>query len=164
MSAAFRARVTNEVYLSLISAAFGILAVIVGLPTLVIRSSKFVICITLCKIRCIFSSSNVIKGGLAEKIPVLLLLFSVVTILHVTIFYPRYLFVLVAGCFQVDKHQQIVLNTGYLFWLQLQYSVMRIVRTIFPVLTICIMTPGPQLDPRLVGLQASRNKDMNSYT
>ena len=96
LSAAFRARVTNAVYLLLISAAFGILAVIVGLPTLVIRPSKFVICITLCtgfgaasvivlQKPSVFLS-NVIKGGLAEMAPVLLLLFSVISILHVTIF------------------------------------------------------------------------------
>lgn len=47
LSAAFRQRVTHAIYLLFAAAAFAVLAVFVGLPTLILRPAKFVICMTL---------------------------------------------------------------------------------------------------------------------
>jgi hypothetical protein len=47
LSAAFRQRVTHAIYLLFAAAGFGVLAVFVGLPTLILRPAKFVICMTL---------------------------------------------------------------------------------------------------------------------
>lgn len=44
LSAAFRQRATYAIYLLLASIAFGLLAVFVGLPTLLFRPAKFVLC------------------------------------------------------------------------------------------------------------------------
>lgn len=138
LSAAFRTRITHAVYLLIASAGFGLLAVIVGLPTLVIRPSKFVICITLCtglgaasvivmQKPSVFLA-NLIKGGVQTSLPLILLLFSVLLTLYVTIFVHKYLVVLAAGCGQIffmlyylasfipggSKGLQILLRTAFM--------------------------------------------------
>ncbi|RYG67675.1 hypothetical protein EON64_06930 [archaeon] len=47
LSAAYRERLLNSLYLLFAAVAFGALAIFVGLPTLVLRPSKFVICLSL---------------------------------------------------------------------------------------------------------------------
>eukprot|EP01033_Poteriospumella_lacustris_P017739 gene17739-12707_t len=47
LSESFRVRLTQAIYLLLGAAVFGVLTVIIGLPTLLVRPSKFVLCMTL---------------------------------------------------------------------------------------------------------------------
>ena len=111
LSSAFRQRVTRAVYLLIASAIFAIFAVVIGLPTLVLRPTKFVLCMTLSTL---FAASSVIvmqtpsvflsslsSGGLEKAAPVVLLGCSMLFTLYVSIFVHRYLQVLVAGGVQL---------------------------------------------------------------
>jgi hypothetical protein len=113
LSAAFRKRVTYAVYLLLASVFFGIMALIVGLPMILLRPSKFVICITLSTGFAAASvivlqtpkvfMGNLMNKGLTKSLPVIYLLISVVFTLFVSIFYGSYIFVIGAGCIQVTS-------------------------------------------------------------
>ena len=111
LSAAFRQRMAYAVYLLCGSLVFGVLAIIIGLPTLILRPSKFVVCMTLSTL---LGASSVIvlqkpsiffaslwSGGLSKSLPVLLLGASMLFTLYVTIFIHRYLLVITCGCAQV---------------------------------------------------------------
>ncbi len=112
LSAAFRARVIQAVYLLIASAGFAILAIFVGLPTLIIRPSKFVICITLSTLLGMSSVivlqkpsvflANIFKGGFStQNGAIAALICSIFCTLYITIFIHRYLYVLAAGGVQV---------------------------------------------------------------
>lgn len=60
LSAEYRTRVTHALALLALAGLFGVLAVVVGLPTLVLRPSKFVLCSTLCTL-CVAASMVVLK-------------------------------------------------------------------------------------------------------
>lgn len=111
LSAAFRARVTYSIYLLGGAVVFGVLAVFVGLPTLVLRPAKFVICMALSTI-CAAGSvivlqkpstflSNLIKGGPTQAAPVVVLFSSLLFTTYVTVFIHRYLAVIFAGGIQI---------------------------------------------------------------
>jgi hypothetical protein len=61
LSAEYRDRLTSAIYLLLLALLFGTLAVIIGLPTLLIKPSKFVLCSTLCSL-CVAGSMVLLKG------------------------------------------------------------------------------------------------------
>ncbi len=111
LSADFRGRMVNGVYLFLGSLFFAALAVLIGLPTLILKPAKFVFCITLSTI---FAASSVIviqkpsvfiknlmNGGLMASLPALALSFSVLLTLFVTVIIHKYVYVLAAGCLQI---------------------------------------------------------------
>lgn len=107
LSSAFRQRLTHAIYLLFTAVVFGLLAVFVGLPTLILRPAKFVICMTLSTL-CLAGSvivlqkpstflTNVIKGGPTQSAPVVALLVSLLATTYVTIFIHKYLAVLFMG-------------------------------------------------------------------
>jgi len=108
--AEFRRRMQHSVYLLLSSIAFMALAILVGLPTLVLKPSKFVICVTLSTLSA-FSSvvilqkpsvflSNVLGGGLAKAKPILALLLSIALTLYTVLVTRKYAAVVFAGGLQ----------------------------------------------------------------
>jgi len=136
-ASAFRQRVTLAFYLLSGSIFFGALALIVGLPTIVLKPSKFVICSTLSTL---FGAASVIvlqkpsvffaglmSGGVAKSFPVILLITSLLLSLYVTIFIHKYILIIAMGGFQVlctlfylvsfipggTRGLQILLHTGY---------------------------------------------------
>eukprot|EP01038_Epipyxis_sp_PR26KG_P015645 gene15645-21152_t len=111
LSAAFRARVTNAIYLLIASGVFTLLAIFIGLPTILLRPAKFVLCLTLATL---FAASSVIvmikpstflsdllKFETSKTAPIALLLISLLFTLYVTLVVHKYLYVLFAGIFQV---------------------------------------------------------------
>jgi hypothetical protein len=108
---AFRKRVKYVIYLLGTSIIFALLAVFIGLPTLVLRPAKFVICMTLCTLSAAGSvivlqapsvfCSNLLKGGLLNALPVILLLFSMIFTIYATIFVHKYIIVIFAGAGQL---------------------------------------------------------------
>jgi len=111
LSASFRARLLHAVYLLGAAVGFAVLAVFVGLPSLLLRPSKFVLCLTLSTL---LASASVIviqtpskflysllSGGIIQAFPVLLLGISVLLTFYITIFVHRYIYVLIAGGFQI---------------------------------------------------------------
>ncbi len=111
LSAEFRGRLLNAVYLLIGSIIFALLAVFVGIPTLILRPSKFVLCLTLSTLLAASSVivlqkpsifiSNVLSGGISQSVPVLLLFSSILFTLYVTIFHHRYFLTLFAGGTQI---------------------------------------------------------------
>ena len=111
LSASFRGRITNAIYLFLASGLFAVLAVVIGLPTILIRPTKFVLCMTLSTLLAASSVvvmqkpavflSNLLNGGVMNALPVVLLLASMLFTLYVTIFVHRYLSILFAGGVQL---------------------------------------------------------------
>ncbi len=111
LSSAYRARLMNAIYLLVASVGFGTLAIVVGLPTLVVRPSKFVLCLTLCTL-CATGSvivmqkptvflQDMLTGGVSKKLPVALVILSALFTFYVTVFIHRYVMILVAGGIQV---------------------------------------------------------------
>ena len=95
LSAAFRQRMLNSVYLLIASAVFGTLAFFVGLPTLILRPAKFVVLMTLSTL-CAASSvvvmqkpsvflGNLLKSGPDKVIPVAFDFLSMIFTLYVAI-------------------------------------------------------------------------------
>jgi len=111
LSAAFRTRVTNAIYLLIGSVAFALLAIFIGLPTLIFRPAKFVICMTLSTLLAASSVivlqkpsvflSNLLNGGPSNALPILCLLLSLCGTIYVTIFIHKYIYVLFMGSIQI---------------------------------------------------------------
>jgi Got1/Sft2-like family len=111
LSAAFRARVTHAIYLLGISVIFGLLAIFIGLPTLILRPAKFVICITLCTLSAAGSViilqkpavffGGLVKNGIMNALPVILLFTSMIFTIYCTVFIHKYLVILFAGGVQL---------------------------------------------------------------
>jgi hypothetical protein len=111
LSAAYRTRVLQAIYLILGSIMFGAFAILIGLPTIVLKPSKFVMCLT---ISSLLASSSVIvrqkpsvffsdllKGGIINASPFISLVMSMMATLYVTIFMRKYIYVLAMGGLQV---------------------------------------------------------------
>eukprot|EP01031_Cornospumella_fuschlensis_P026713 gene26713-32281_t len=111
LSAAYRERLLNSIYLLLAASIFGALAVFVGLPTLILRPSKFVICISLSTLLAASSVivmqkpsafiSSLTTGGISKSMPVIVLLVSQLATVYVTVFVHKYFFVLTAAAVQI---------------------------------------------------------------
>jgi len=111
LSSAYRQRITHAIYLVIASGVFALLAVVVGLPTILLRPSKFVICMTLATLLAATSVvvmqkpsvfiSSIVTGGLEKSAPVAALVVSMFFTLYVTIFMPKYLSILFAGGIQM---------------------------------------------------------------
>jgi hypothetical protein len=111
LSAEFRGRLLNAVYLLIGAIIFALLAVFIGIPTLLLRPSKFVFCLTLSTLLAASSVivlqkpsvflSNLWIGGISQAVPVFLLFTSVLFTFYVTVFYHRYSLTLFAGIVQV---------------------------------------------------------------
>jgi hypothetical protein len=139
LSAAFRARMKYTIYLLLGSILFAVFAVFVGLPTIVLRPSKFALCLTLSTIFAVasvvvmqtpgvFLESLYNAGGYRVGSIVSLCLTSIATI-YMTVFVRRYLVTLFAAGLQVvcilwfissfipggSKGFSLLLKTCYMF-------------------------------------------------
>jgi hypothetical protein len=111
LSASFRGRILNAMYLFMASGLFAVLAIVIGLPTLLIRPIKFVLCMTLSTLLAAASVvvmqkpsvffSNLVSGGPTQALPVILLFASLLFTLYVTIFVHRYLSIVFAGGIQM---------------------------------------------------------------
>jgi len=111
LSAAFRQRVTHAIYLLLASFGFAGLAILIGLPTLIVRPAKFVVCMSLSTLFAALSVivlqkpavflSSLLTGGAEKIFPVALLFASLLFTLYVTIFVHKYMLVLACGIAQV---------------------------------------------------------------
>jgi len=111
LSASFRNRITNAIYLFIASGVFAVLAIVIGLPTLIVRPIKFVMCMTLSTLLAASSvivmqtpavfMKNLTSGGVTNALPVVLLLASMVFTLYVTIFVHKYLSIIFAGALQM---------------------------------------------------------------
>jgi hypothetical protein len=109
-SAEYRGRLMTSLYLIIGSAFFMAVAIFVGLPTLVIKPSKFVLCITISTLLTIASVIHIQKpsvflaalctGDPYQKIPFVLLIVSVIATGYVTIFVHAYTYILVSGIIQ----------------------------------------------------------------
>lgn len=111
LSAEFRQRAIYAMYLLIASIAFGILAIVIGLPTLILRPSKFVICMTLSSLLGASSVvvmqkpsvffSNLMNSGAASAGPVVALGISMLFTLYVAVFIHSYVSVIFAGAVQI---------------------------------------------------------------
>ena len=111
LSAAFRTRVTHSIYLIGISVSFGILAAFIGLPTLILKPAKFMICMTLSTLSAAGSVvvlqkpsvflGNLLHGGARNATPVLLLTVSLLFTMYATIIVHQYILVILAGFIQL---------------------------------------------------------------
>jgi hypothetical protein len=111
LSAAFRTRMRNSMYLFLGSILFALLAIFIGIPTIAIRPSKFALCLTLSTLLAVASIVVLQKPAVfLENLRnsqqdrmfamVGLILCSLGTI-YMTVFVHRYLLILIAAACQV---------------------------------------------------------------
>jgi hypothetical protein len=111
LSAGFRTRMRNSMYLFLGSLLFALLAIFIGIPTLAVRPSKFALCLTLSTLLAVASIVVLQKPSVflenlrnSEKDRIFaligLILCSLGTI-YMTVFIHRYLFILAAAACQV---------------------------------------------------------------
>lgn len=154
LSAAFRSRMKYAIFLLLGSILFAILAILVGIPTLIIRPSKFVLCVTLSTILAVASVivmqkpsvfvENLLSAGIDRTASIVGLIFASVITIYVTVFVKRYLVTLVATGFQIvcilwfvasfipggKEGLGVLLRTSYVF-----------LRTISsPMIYVCVKT------------------------
>lgn len=111
LSAAFQQRVKYALYLIIAAVIFLFFAIAVGLPTIVLRPSKFVMCMTLATSFAAASVvvmqtpqvflSNMWSAGLERSAPFLGLIATMISTFFITIFYNRYLFILTSASLQV---------------------------------------------------------------
>ena len=111
LNSAFRARIMNASYLIGASVAFAVLSIVIGLPTIVLRPAKFVICMTLSTLLAIASIAvlqkpsvffqKMISGDIKSTLPFIGLLLSLLLTFYVTIFIHKYLYVIACGGLQL---------------------------------------------------------------
>eukprot|EP01041_Mallomonas_annulata_P000338 gene338-605_t len=111
LSAGFRKRIKYSIYLLFGAAIFAALAIVIGIPTIVLRPSKFVICITLSTILAASSVivmqkpsvffGNLLKGGPVKAAPMIVLILTSLLTIYLTIFVHKYLVVIAAAGIQV---------------------------------------------------------------
>jgi hypothetical protein len=107
----FRERMQYAIYLILASAGFAALAVLVGLPTLVLKPSKFIICLTLSTLSAVASVvvlkkpsvflGSLLEGGREAALPLLGVLAGVAFTLYTVLTTRKYVYVVFAGGVQV---------------------------------------------------------------
>jgi hypothetical protein len=153
--AAFRERMTYSIYLLLASVGCGILAVVVGLPTIALKPAKFVVFMslsTLCSIGSVIVMqkpseffASVIEGGFEKSFPIVLLITSLLVTLYVAIFIHEYIYTIVAGAMQVvcilyylssfipggQKGLMVLLRTGWAVVSAACYPCVLAFRTLF---------------------------------
>ena len=154
MSAAFRERMKNAVYLLLAAAFFATMAVLVGIPTILLKPSKFVFCValsTICTIAAIAVMQkpqvffkSIFRNGLTNALPILCLLTSLIGTIFIVIFRRSYLLTMFALGFQTlsmlwflasfvpggNKGLQVILKMGFLL----------VKTTLTPMIFICRKT------------------------
>lgn len=107
----YRTRILKAVYLLIGAIFFAVMAVLVGLPTLIVRPSKFVLCtsastlLTIASIVILKTPSVFIRDMFDfqsnQSLPLFLLLGSSLFTAYTTIFIHKYIYVIAAGVMQV---------------------------------------------------------------
>ena len=107
----FRQRLTYAIYLLIASLLFMLIAIFVGLPLLLIKPSKFIICISLSTLLGASSVvvmqkptvfiSNMVKNGLDKSLPLVLLMVSLLSTVYVSVFIHKYVYVVIFGSIQM---------------------------------------------------------------
>jgi|MDTB01.2.fsa_nt_gb hypothetical protein len=135
--AQFRERVSKAVYLLIASVSCALLAVFVGLPTIVLRPAKFVVFMSLTTLFAIGSVimlqtpgafiKDVSDGGIEKSVPFGALVGSQLLTLYVAVFVHKYVYTIMFGALQVlsilyylasfipggTKGLEILLRSGY---------------------------------------------------
>ena len=135
--AQFRERVSKAVYLLIASVGCALLAVFVGLPTIVLRPAKFVVFMSLTTLFAIGSvvvlqtpaafMKDVTNGGIEKSLPFGALVGSQMLTLYIAIFVHKYFYTVMVGALQVlsilyylasfipggTKGLEILLKSGY---------------------------------------------------
>ncbi len=135
--AQFRERVSKAVYLLVASVGCALLAVFVGLPTIVLRPAKFVVFMSLTTLFAIGSvvvlqtpaafMKDITNGGIEKSLPFGALVGSQLLTLYVAIFVHKYFYTVMVGALQVlsilyylasfipggTKGLEILLKSGY---------------------------------------------------
>jgi hypothetical protein len=138
MSAAFRSRMKQAVYLLIAATFFAAMAVLVGIPTLILKPSKFVTCVsisTICTIAAIAIMQkpevfikSIFKNGLQTALPIICMVTSLIGTIFIVVFHRSYLLTIFALCVQTlsmlwflasfvpggSKGLQVILRMGYL--------------------------------------------------
>ena len=135
--AQFRERVSKAVYLLIASVGCALLAMFVGLPTIVLRPAKFVVFMSLTTLFAIGSvvvlqtpaafMKDITDGGIEKSLPFGALVGSQLLTLYVAIFVHKYFYTVMVGALQVlsilyylasfipggTKGLEILLKSGY---------------------------------------------------
>ena len=135
--AQFRERVSKAVYLLVASVGCALLAVFVGLPTIVLRPAKFVVFMSLTTLFAIGSvvvlqtpaafMKDITNGGIEKSLPFGALVGSQLLTVYVAIFVHKYFYTIMVGALQVlsilyylasfipggTKGLEILLKSGY---------------------------------------------------
>lgn len=154
MSAAFRARIKNAVYLFLGAAFFAVMAVLVGIPTILLKPSKFVTCVsltTLCTIGAIAIMQkpsvfvqNMFNKGLMNTLPLVCLLISLFGTIYIVVFKRSYIMTMLALVIQTLSMLWFVAsfipggNKGLKVMLQMSYLLIKTALT--PMIFVCRKT------------------------
>mmetsp|Transcript_14654 Transcript_14654/g.22112 ORF Transcript_14654/g.22112 Transcript_14654/m.22112 type:complete len:231 (-) Transcript_14654:54-746(-) len=111
LSQAFRNRMKYSIYLLLGSILFAVLGIVVGLPTIVLRPSKFVLCITLSTLMAVASViviqtptvfvDSLLKSGKDRIASVVGVVFSSLVTIYVTVFVKRYVVTIAFAAIQI---------------------------------------------------------------
>ncbi len=107
----FRQRLTYAIYLLIAAFLFLVIAICVGLPLLVIKPSKFIICMSLSTLLGASSVvvmqkptvflSNMVKNGLMKSLPLVMLIVSMASTIYVSVFIHKYVYVVIFGSIQM---------------------------------------------------------------
>lgn len=138
MSAAFRTRVKHSVYLFLGAAFFAVMAVLVGIPTILLKPSKFVTCVslaTLCAVggiavmqKPVVFFQSIFRNGVMGALPIMSLFGSLIGTIFIVVFKRSYILTMFALVVQTlsmlwfiasfipggNKGLQVILKMGYL--------------------------------------------------
>lgn len=111
ISPGLRARIQYSLFMLIGSALFLMLAIFIGLPTIVVRPSKFVMCMSLSQ-GLAFGAvvtlqkpsaflANLLESGPAKAAPVVVLVSSLIFTLYTTIFIHSYILTIACGILQL---------------------------------------------------------------
>lgn len=111
LSAAFRARLKNAIYLILLSILFFVLAIFIGIPTIVLRPAKFVMCMclgTICAAAAIIQLqsppdflANAYQSGIQSLFPSIALVSCLLFTIYTTVVMHSYILTIFCGVLQL---------------------------------------------------------------
>ena len=107
----FRQRLTYAIYLLIAAFLFLVIAICVGLPLLLLKPSKFIICMSLSTL---LGAASVVemqkptvflknkeKNGLMKSLPLVMLIVSMLSTIYVSVFIHKYVYVVIFGSIQM---------------------------------------------------------------
>jgi hypothetical protein len=111
LSAAFRTRIKHSLYFLLGAVFFATMTVLVGLPTILLKPTKFVTCTTMTSL-CVIGAiavmqkpsvfvASIFKSGIVGALPFISLLFSLFGTIYIVVFRRSYLWTVISFAFQL---------------------------------------------------------------